>query len=110
MKIFVSYTLRDGAIDRRLLTKIKRHFEDFGEVFVDLLDNHDPDQQQRVMLELERCDCILLLETPRIHLSKWVRMELARGIERKIPIISESPNKILSDNFNLLSNLTTLQS
>lgn len=83
---FVSYTIRDGLVNRELLTKIKTFYERFGSVFVDLLDNNSLNKQDRIFQEIEKADLLVLIKTPSIYKSPWVNLEIEKASLKKIPI------------------------
>lgn len=76
MKIFVCYTLRDGQITELVLKKIHKYLSEYGEVFIDLLDNKDHDRQEKVISELMNCNRVVVIETKGTYDSEWVKLEL----------------------------------
>lgn len=90
MKYFISYTRRDKEVTRELLEKLSAKLREFGEVFVDILDNNSTDKQERVISELSSSDTLILLESKSIYNSDWVRIELEIANEKKIPITTIS--------------------
>ena len=52
------------------------------------------DKQRRVEQELISADTLLLIETPMVMQSKWVRYELDVAKNRNIVIIKSDINKI----------------
>lgn len=78
MKVFVSYTLRDGEITPMQLRRVSRLLKAEGHtVFIDYLDNDSSEKQARVIYELLHCDKIMLLKTRKVNDSEWVALELA---------------------------------
>ena len=76
-RIFVVYTEKDPAISRERLKTIKKRLEDDGSyVFVDLLDNTSIAHQEKWFRELVEADEIVLLKSPFLNKSKWVKQEL----------------------------------
>ena len=78
MRLFVSYTLRDGEITPMQLRRLSRILKAEGHtVFIDYLDNDSTEKQLRVINELLHCDKIMLLQTRMVKDSEWVALELA---------------------------------
>ena len=96
MKIFVSYTVRNGRINRKILYQVYSKLENIGYVFIDLLHNK-AGGQQRVVQELERCDLILLIEKRSPLISEWVRFEIGYAKEFNKPVVTFSLNDLISE-------------
>jgi len=76
-KIFVIYTEKDPEINRTRLLTIKKLLEDdCNYVFIDRLDNNSISHQEKWFKELVAADEIVLLNSPFLKKSKWVRQEL----------------------------------
>lgn len=88
MRLFVSYTRRDGHIDEFLLRRLKAHLGNTFEPFVHAVEEKSVVSEQfSVMRALFRCHLILLIESPGVRDSPWVRLELALGRLLLRPII-----------------------
>ena len=89
MRIFVSYTTRDDSINLKTLNEIYFKLSDYGEIYIDLIHNDSKNKQERVLMELDFCDLILLIETESTFESNWVRIELdrARKLRKKVTMI-----------------------
>lgn len=94
MKIFVSYTLKDGYLDTSILLQVKELYRNRDSCYIDILDNDSVDKQGRVEQELQSADVLLLIETPMVMESKWVRHELNVAKNRNILIIKSDINNI----------------
>ncbi len=94
MKIFVSYTLKDGYLDTSILLQVKELYRNSDSCYIDILDNDSVDKQGRVEQELQSADVLLLIETPMVMESKWVRYELDVAKSRNILIIKSDINNI----------------
>lgn len=94
MRLFVSYTLKDGYLDTSILLKVKELYKDYDSCYIDIIDNDSIDKQGRVEQELHSADALLLIETPMVMQSKWVRYELNIAKNRNIIIIKSDINKI----------------
>ena len=94
MRIFVSYTLKDGYLDTSVLSQVKELYRNSDSCYIDILDNDSVDKQGRVEQELQSADVLLLIETPMVMESKWVRHELNVAKNRNILIIKSDINNI----------------
>lgn len=63
MRLFVSYTLRDGYLDTSILMKVKELYQNCDSCYIDIIDNDSVDKQGRVEQELLSADTLLLIET-----------------------------------------------
>lgn len=86
MKVFVSYTIRDGLVDKQILMSIEEMIKPFSLVYIDLLHNYSKFPQFNVIKQLLSCSHIILLISPKVYKSPWVRFELimARIFKKKI--------------------------
>lgn len=94
MRLFVSYTLKDGYLDISVLLKVKKLYRNCDSCYIDIIDNDSEDKQGRVEQELQSADALLLIETPMVMHSKWVRYELNVAKNRNIVIIKSDINNI----------------
>ena len=88
-KIFISYTVRDGFINRTILTNLDRRLSKNYIPFIDLLHNNSTNPQQKIYEELLDTDILLLLETPEVYNSPWVNLELliAKSCNKHIVVV-----------------------
>lgn len=86
MRIFVSYTFRDNLLNINKLRELSIFLSSFGDTFIDCINNNSLRKQERVIEEVKKCDCFLLLLTPKALDSKWVQIEikLAKQENKKI--------------------------
>lgn len=101
MRYFVSYTTKDKVITKELLTKFSYKLKENGEVYIDLIDNDSENKQERVLVELDKCDTFILIESKSIYNSNWVKIELDRAkyLKKEIKILSlESILNLLNGN------------
>jgi len=86
MKVFVSYTIRDGLVDESILESIEKIIKPISSVYIDLLHNSSKHPQLNVVKQLSKSSHIVLLITPKIYQSPWVRFELfvAKIFRKKI--------------------------
>lgn len=111
-KIFISYTTRNNDVDKSLLMSIESELKIYGDVYIDLLHNDNIiDPQSTVMEMLIKSDILIVLDTYRIHESRWVAYELEKANENNIPILFLSPYDILNKKCNLQDRIyETIQS
>lgn len=102
-KIFVSYTTMSEEITVKKLEIIKRRLEEFSCPYIEILDKNSSKTQENVINELKSSDILLLLKTDRISESSWVKLEIDYAYEKKIPIISITPNSIINETEECLS-------
>lgn len=87
LKVFISYTLRDGIVRRTFLLNLEKYIKQWCKPFIDLLHNDSVDRQSRVYMELLNSDFLLLIKTNETFKSEWVRREISMANKMKIPII-----------------------
>lgn len=77
MKLFVSYSRRDGIVTTELLRNLDRHLQGVCSPFIHCLHGNDSRwQQAHVIQALFRSHAVLLVESPAASTSGWVRLEL----------------------------------
>jgi hypothetical protein len=91
MNIFVSYTVRDGLVSRRLLKEVAAHVARTASPYIDLLDNCSDDPQEALINALGKADGILIVLTPSLWASPWVRFEVHTGHRLGVPFASFDP-------------------
>lgn len=80
MKIFVSYSRRDGLVTAQMLQILDRHLRGIATPFIHCLHGSSSRWQQLLVLRaLVSSHVILLVESPACSTSKWVRFELLLG-------------------------------
>lgn len=111
IKVFFSYTIRDGLIDKDLLFTLKNKMVDLNlfDSYIDLVDNNSDIPQLYVFNQLKTTDILCVINTPRINESPWVKKELSIAKKYSIPILSVSFNDFLNileceDNNSLCTN------
>lgn len=88
MKLFVSYTMRDGQVTPSVLRVVEQILKKEGHtVFIDYLNNDSEKKQERVICELETSDRVILLITPQVRQSQWVVMELECAKKNNIKVV-----------------------
>jgi len=85
MKLFLSYTMRDGNVTLLRLRQASVYLRKFGSVFVDAVHNADADWQARVEREIAECDLVVSIETSAFRESAWVNreLEIASKLQKK---------------------------
>lgn len=87
MLVFCSYTLRDGLVTIEKLKSLKELISKSAVCYVDILDNDSIDKQERVVEELGKAQLLLVLKSPDLKKSAWVKEEYRIANEKKIPIV-----------------------
>lgn len=78
-KIFFSYTLKDGEINKNFLYQIKNWLNKQNiDSFIDLIDNEYDTTQFQVKLieELKKCDLLFVIDTIKYDESMWTSIEI----------------------------------
>lgn len=91
-KVFLSYTLRDGFLDKSLLKSICDLLSPTYNVFADIIHNDSVDKQKRVIEELHSSQYVVVLDTPLISESPWVNIEIDEANKMGIPILRVEVN------------------
>ncbi len=77
MNVFVSYTRRDGVITLPLLVRLHSHLEKVCKPFIHAIEEPTlSNQQMSVVLALMRSSFVILLTSPEVYRSPWIRFEL----------------------------------
>lgn len=88
INVFVTYTRRDGAVTRELLERLHARLVGVCNPFIHAVqESRMASQQGTVLWFLLRSHVLLLLESPGVWRSPWVRLELWLSRLRLIPII-----------------------
>ena len=88
MKLFVSYTRRDGMVTYALLQKLHNYLCGICKPFVHAIEEPNLGWQQLAVIRaLLSSNAILLLVSPGVHQSPWVCFELLVGRLLLRPII-----------------------
>ena len=103
MLVFCSYTLRDGLVTIEKLRKLKELISKSADCYIDILDNDSIDKQKRVLEELSKAQLVLVLMSPDLKKSAWVKEEYRIANEKNIPIVEININHI-NDIQRVLSN------
>jgi hypothetical protein len=89
MRIFLSYTTRDGIWRESSLKCIAASLPRPFSIFIDILHNDSFDVQSRINSEIENCDAVVGLVTPLFFKSPWVceELKIARYYSKRIIMI-----------------------
>lgn len=99
LKIFVSYTTRDGKIDKDFLLNLESFSIDYGCIYIDLIHNNSNNKQARVMEELTNSDVVIMIKTDDVYKSEWVNKELNYAKKTNIPIYELEYEELIKDKF-----------
>lgn len=100
INVFVSYTVRDGKVTIGLLKRIQTYLSKRSDPFVDALATSVKHPQLRIVWKLLRSDLVILIESPGIKSSPWVRLEVLLARLLLTPIIRLRSEHILSSIFD----------
>jgi hypothetical protein len=87
MRVFVSYTLRDGVLSACVLAELASRMRDFCSPYVDIVHNRSENPQAHVLRQLSECEVVLACMTPGFLASPWVGLELSLAQARACPIV-----------------------
>ena len=94
-RIFVSYSRRDGVVTKSLLARLSRSLSAVCQPFVHALDETSPCFPQiRVVGKLLGAHALLLIDSPNVRDSPWVRFELLVARLKMMPILSIPVTKL----------------
>lgn len=95
MNLFVSYTRRDGAVSYQMLFCLNIYLSEVCKPFIHAIEQHQlKNQQIEVIKALLKSHAILLIESPEVKNSKWVKIELFISRLLLLPIIRLTPQDI----------------
>lgn len=87
-RIFVSYTTLDGALSDAFLLSVESWFSGVSRPFVHRPIASPPRLEQfRVIHALLRSHLLVVLDSPSVQKSRWVRLEIFIGRLKMMPII-----------------------
>jgi hypothetical protein len=95
MNLFVSYTRRNGDVNYQMLFLLNIYLSELCNPFIHAVEEHKlKNQQVAVIKALLKSHAILLIESPEIKKSKWVKIELFISRLLFLPIIRLTPQDI----------------
>ena len=103
-KIFFSYTLRDGNIDKNFLFSLKNWIIAQGYIcYIDLFDNNynEKEFQKKLVNILKTCDIFFRIDSVGYLNSIWTKKELEEAEANNIQIVtmpSDKLKKMISNN------------
>lgn len=92
MKIFLSYSMRDGYITLTRLHELSRNLDKYGTTFADAVHNQDKDRQGRVEREILNSDLIVFIKTDGFKSSMWARKEIRLATKHSKRSVSVVPD------------------
>ncbi|MGR7922960.1 hypothetical protein ACU6RQ_17980 [Zobellella denitrificans] len=101
MKVFLSYTVRDGFINEGLLGVIEKKLKNVCDIYIDALHNKSTSPQDEVISQLKSSDAVIQIVTPLINESRWASLEVKVAEENKLPTylvnyIDSKPEHLIS--------------
>ncbi len=97
MNVFVSYSVRDGRVNRDRLRRLAAALESMCAPYIDLLEHKCGGHQPSVWKALGRMDAFLLCGTPSVSRSPWVAAEYAAAVRLGVPIYTLNWDRFLDD-------------
>lgn len=98
MRVFVSYSRRDGMVTDDSLRLVDRYLMGIGKPFIHCLQpSKGRWEQLSVIYALLRSHIVLLIDSPAARASPWVRFELALARLLFRPILKINSSDILED-------------
>lgn len=96
MNVFVSYTRRDGIVTMSILERFHTLLSSTCTPFIHAVAEPNLKHQQLAVLgALARCHAIILIISPGVFRSPWVRLELALGKLLRRPIFRLDVSELL---------------
>lgn len=96
-RIFVSYTTRSNEINIDVLKKVQKILSEFSNSYIELLDENSSKTQESIIVEVDKSDVFLLIESQEIEQSEWVKLEINRAEELNLPIVRITLKELLND-------------
>lgn len=88
MRLFVSYSRRDGSVTVPMLRMLELHLRGVSQPFVHCLHEGDSKWEQVFVLkQLIRSHAVLVVESPAANTSRWVRLELLIARLLMLPVV-----------------------
>lgn len=102
MKVFLSYTIRDGLINKHLLQLLDCEISRECDIYIDLLHNRSATPQDEVIKQLVSSDILIQIATPSIDDSNWASLEVNLAEKQKIKTcfveyFQSNPNQLILD-------------
>jgi len=94
-RVFISYTKRDGAVTNRLLQSLHDNLDEVSSPFIHALRPQTRPFQQFAVIKALLCShFVLVVESPSVYRSPWVRLELLLAKLRLMPVLKISVDQI----------------
>lgn len=88
MRLFVSYSRRDGVVTTELLRSLEMYLRGFCKPFIHCLAERGSEWEQiHVISSLVTSHAILIVKSPAISSSEWVRLEIRIATLLRIPVL-----------------------
>ncbi len=92
-RAFVSYTTRDGCISRFQLERLRENLSEVCDPYIHALDCADGEKsgQLSIFKKLLTAHLLIIVETPGVYESPWVKLELLLCKLKITPVIRLEP-------------------
>lgn len=96
MKLFFSYTRKDEVISMEFLLDLKKTLNTIPNLksFIDAIDNDSIDIQNEIFNQIKYSKYLVLIISPSIFESKWVKLELEFAKKNNIRIKEININEL----------------
>lgn len=92
--VFVSYTQRDGSVTRKMLNRLYENLDGVCNPFIHAIAPPSRFPQLRVVHQLWRSHILIVIESPMVYKSPWVRLEVLLSMIKMMPVIKLSATDI----------------
>lgn len=89
-RVFVSYTQRDGSVTESMLDRVYRSLCGVCQPFIHAIDRPSRFPQFNVLRQLWRSHMLIVIESPMVYKSPWVRLELLLSKLKFMPVVKLS--------------------
>jgi hypothetical protein len=96
MRLFVSYSRRDGIVTTELLRSLELYLEACCKPFIHCLAERESKWEQlRVISSLATSHAILIIDSPAAASSEWVKLEIRIATILRLPILKLKSHLLL---------------
>jgi hypothetical protein len=92
--IFVSYTRRDGEVTLEMLSVLRGKLQSLCTPFIHAVEKEQKHTQLNVIKRLLTSHLLILIVSPSVYKSPWVRFELLLAKLKLMPVIKLSASDI----------------
>jgi hypothetical protein len=93
-RVFVSYTQRDGVVTFEMLNKLNSNLQALCVPFIHAVESKPKSAQIDVIKRLLSSHLLILIVSPKVDNSPWVRFELFLAKIKLMPVIKLSASDV----------------